>query len=210
MSSLRPLYWQAAQHFDERYKRKQKASQNTRFGSLGTELWEPNIFIWVLLSESSIKFLQVAKFLFMYSFTHTNIVFLFKHQYASLSTFVNLSPLTTCLKSDRRKRSRKYPPGTPSTSQLSKDEQELRWNKLLLDDLNNDLIVTKQNLTKSKTLLVTQVIKIFCKAKSKKVIPLVLFFHAYVTLMSCGKTSLAKINKPLTYSVLYFLKLCQE
>ena len=91
----------------------------------------------------------------------TNIVLLFKHRYASLGTFVNLSPLTTCLNSDRRKLSRKYPPGTPSTSQLSKDEQELRWNKLLLDDLNNDLIVTKQNLTKSKTLLVTQVIKIF-------------------------------------------------
>ena len=38
MSSLRPLHRQAAQHFDERYKRKQTASQNTPFGSLGTEL----------------------------------------------------------------------------------------------------------------------------------------------------------------------------
>ena len=33
------------------------ASQNTLFGSQGTELWEPNIYIWVLS--------------FMYCFTHT-------------------------------------------------------------------------------------------------------------------------------------------
>ena len=37
------------------------ASQNTPFGSQGTELWEPNIYIWVFFFESSIKFLQVTK-----------------------------------------------------------------------------------------------------------------------------------------------------
>ena len=37
------------------------ASQNKLFGSLGTELWEPNIYIWVFFFESSIKFLQVTK-----------------------------------------------------------------------------------------------------------------------------------------------------
>ena len=88
MSSLHSLHRQAAQHFDEHYKSKQRASQNTPFGSLGTELWEPNIYIWVLFSESSIKFLQVTKFFFNYSFTHTNIVFLFKHLMSSSKTFV--------------------------------------------------------------------------------------------------------------------------
>ena len=38
MSSLRPLHQQAAQHFDERYKWKQRASQSAPFGSLDTEL----------------------------------------------------------------------------------------------------------------------------------------------------------------------------
>ena len=37
------------------------ASQNTPFGSLGTEHWEPSIYIWVFFFESSIKFLQVTK-----------------------------------------------------------------------------------------------------------------------------------------------------
>ena len=61
------------------------ASQNTPFGSQGTELWEPNIYIWVLFFQSVYnssnlqRHLQVSKFWFMYSFTHTKIVFLFRH-----------------------------------------------------------------------------------------------------------------------------------
>ena len=61
------------------------ASQNTPFGSQGTELWEPNIYIWMLFFQSVYnssklqRLLQVSKFLFMYSFTHTKIVFLFRH-----------------------------------------------------------------------------------------------------------------------------------
>ena len=34
---------------------------NTPFGSLGTELWKPNLYIWVFFFESSIKFLLVTK-----------------------------------------------------------------------------------------------------------------------------------------------------
>ena len=79
MWSLRPLHRQAAQHFDERYKRKQTASQNIPFGSLGTELWEPNIYICVLFSESSIKFLQVTKLLQVSIFLY---VLLYSHQYS--------------------------------------------------------------------------------------------------------------------------------
>ena len=37
------------------------ASQKTSFGSLGTEVWEPNIYIWVFFFEGSIKFLQATK-----------------------------------------------------------------------------------------------------------------------------------------------------
>ena len=36
------------------------------------------------------RLLQVAKFLFMYSFTHTNIVFLFKHLPTEIVTFKNV------------------------------------------------------------------------------------------------------------------------
>ena len=83
MSSPSQLHRLVTLHFDERYKHKQNesfwASQSTPFGSQGTELWEPNIYIWVFFFESSIKFLQVTKTfascsLFMYSFTHTNIL----------------------------------------------------------------------------------------------------------------------------------------
>ena len=64
MSSLRPLHWQAAQHFDERFICRVShfwASQNRPFGSLDTGLWEPNIYIWLFFFESSIRFLQVSK-----------------------------------------------------------------------------------------------------------------------------------------------------
>ena len=78
------------------------ACQNKPFGSLGTELWEPSIYIWVLFSESSIKFLQVSKtfasckFLFMYSFTHTNIVFLFRHLPTEIGIFINVCYQMKC------------------------------------------------------------------------------------------------------------------
>ena len=61
------------------------ASQNTPLGSQGIEFWGPNSYVWVFFFESinnSCKLqriLQAAKFLFMCSFTYTNIVFLFRH-----------------------------------------------------------------------------------------------------------------------------------
>ena len=90
MSSLRLLHRQAAQHFDERYKRKQSESF----------LSQQEHTIWVPRNRPlRIKYLhldvslwkqykiQVAKFLFMYSFTYTNIVFLFKHLSAGIVMF---------------------------------------------------------------------------------------------------------------------------
>ena len=73
----------------------------TLFGSLGTELWEPNIYIWVFFFKNSIKLLQVtrllqvAKFLFMYSFTHTNIVCFFNHLPTEIAIFKNVCYFVT-------------------------------------------------------------------------------------------------------------------
>ena len=127
MSSLRPLHRQATQHFDERYKQSESflsqpfiylfiysllfiilylfiylfiLCQNTPFGCLGTELWKANIYIWVFFFESSIKLLQVAKFLFMYSFTHTNIVCLFKHLPTEIAIFKNVCYQMKCFSGD--------------------------------------------------------------------------------------------------------------
>ena len=89
MSSLRPLHRQAAQHFDERFIRKQSESflsqpEQTiwvsRHRTLRTQYLHLGVFLWkqykILASYKDFCKLQ---FLFMYSFTHTNIVFLFKH-----------------------------------------------------------------------------------------------------------------------------------
>ena len=110
MSSLRPLHRQAAQHFDEHHKRKQNhfwASQNSLIGSLGTKLWVPNIYIWVFFFESTINFLQVtktflkvAKFWFMYSFTQTDIFFLFKHLPTEIAIFKNICYQMKCFSGD--------------------------------------------------------------------------------------------------------------
>ena len=91
MSSPRPLHRQAAQHFDECYKRKQSESflsqqEHTIWVSRHRTL-RINIYIWMFFFESSIKSLQVTKtfaickvfvFVFVY-LTHTKIDFLFKH-----------------------------------------------------------------------------------------------------------------------------------
>ena len=96
MSSLRPFHRQAAHHFDERCKRKQTASQNIPFGSLGTEPWEPDIYICMLFSESSIKFLQVTRtfasckvFVYVLIYFH-NIVFFFRHLPTEIVIFINV------------------------------------------------------------------------------------------------------------------------
>ena len=42
------------------------------------------------------RLLQVAKFLFMYSFTHTNIIFLFRHLPTEIAIFVNVCSQMKC------------------------------------------------------------------------------------------------------------------
>ena len=46
------------------------------------------------------RLLQVAKFLFMYSFTHTNIVFLFKHLPTEIVIFKNVCYQMKCFSGD--------------------------------------------------------------------------------------------------------------
>ena len=63
------------------------------FGSQGTELWEPDIYIWVKAVYNSCKLQRLASckfFLCMYSFTHTNIVFLFRHLPTEIVIFINV------------------------------------------------------------------------------------------------------------------------
>ena len=46
------------------------------------------------------RLLQVAKFLFMYSFTHTNIVFLFRHLPTEIVIFINVCYQIKCFSGD--------------------------------------------------------------------------------------------------------------
>ena len=76
------------------------ASQNTPFRSQGTKLWEPNIGCFSLKTVYNSckleRILQVAKFLIMHSFTHTNIVFLFRHLPCEIVIFVNVCYQMMC------------------------------------------------------------------------------------------------------------------
>ena len=88
MSSLRPSDWQAAQHFDERFIRKQSGSflsqpkqtiWVSRNRTLRTQYLDSGVFLrkqYKILA--SYKDFCKLQFLFMYSFTHINVVFLFK------------------------------------------------------------------------------------------------------------------------------------
>ena len=101
MSSLSPLHQLATQHFDEHYKPKQSQSFLSlpeytiwiwRYRTLRKQIF---IFGWFSLKAvyNSCKLqrlLQVAKFFFIYSFTHTNIVFLFKHLPPEIVIFINV------------------------------------------------------------------------------------------------------------------------
>ena len=110
MSSLRPLHRQAAQHFDERNKRKQSESflsqpEQTiwvsRHRTLRTQYLHLGVFLWkqykILASYKDFCKLQ---FLFMYSFTHTNIVFLFKHLPTEIVIFKNVCYYMKCFSDD--------------------------------------------------------------------------------------------------------------
>ena len=100
MSRTSPLHRLATQYFDERYKRKQSESflrqpEHTiwvpRRRTLRTQYLHLGVFLWkqykILASYKDFCKLQ---FLFMYSFTHTNIVFLFKHLPTEIVIFKNV------------------------------------------------------------------------------------------------------------------------
>ena len=82
------------------------ASQNTSFESQGTELWEPNIYIWLFSLKAvynSCKLqglLEVANVFFMSCFTHTNIVFLFRDLPTAIVIFINACYQMKCFSGD--------------------------------------------------------------------------------------------------------------
>ena len=82
--------------------------------SLKTQIFDDPIFTFACFSLKAVynfcklqdfckilaRILQVAKFLFMYSFTHTNIVFLFRHLPNEIIIFINVSYQTKCFSGD--------------------------------------------------------------------------------------------------------------
>ena len=107
MSSPSPLHRLGTQHFVERYKRKQSESF---LSQLGHTIWvfkaqnfENPIFTFVCFSLKAVynscrlqRLLQFAKFLMMYSFTHTNIAFLFRHLPTEIVIFINVCYQIKC------------------------------------------------------------------------------------------------------------------
>ena len=90
VSNLSPLHRLTTQHFVEHYKHKQNKSffepARTHHLGLKAQNLENPIFAFGCFSLKAVydscklqRRLQVAKFLFMNSFTHINIVFLFRH-----------------------------------------------------------------------------------------------------------------------------------
>ena len=110
MSSPSPLHRLATQHFDERYKRKQSKlflSQPEHTIWVSRQNFENPIFTLVCFSLKTVynscklqRLSQVAKFLFVYSFTHTNIAFLFRHLPTKIVIFINVCYQTKCFSGD--------------------------------------------------------------------------------------------------------------
>ena len=80
--------------------------QTPPFGSQGTWLWE-TIFTFGCFSLKLVynsctlqRLAQVAKFLFMYSFTHTNVVFLFRLLPSKIVIFISVCEKIKCFSSD--------------------------------------------------------------------------------------------------------------
>ena len=76
--------------------------------ALKAENFENQIFTFGCFSLKAVyifcklqRLLKVAKFLFMYSFTHTNIVFLFRHLPTETVTFINVCYHMKCFSGDR-------------------------------------------------------------------------------------------------------------
>ena len=108
MSSPRPLHRLVTQHFDERYKRKQSESflsqlehtiLTSRHRTLRIQYLHLGVFLWkqyiILASHKGF-----CKFLTMYSFTHTNIVFLFRHLPTVIFIFINVCYQMKCVSDD--------------------------------------------------------------------------------------------------------------
>ena len=98
MSSLRPLHRQAAQNFDERFIQSElflSHSEHTtwvsRHRTLRTQYLHLGAFLWKQYKILAIyKDFCKLQFLFMYFFTYTNIVFLFKHQPTEIAIIKNV------------------------------------------------------------------------------------------------------------------------
>ena len=79
----------------------------THHSGLNAQNFENRIFTFGCFSLKEVynsfklqRLLQVAKFLFMYSFTHMNIVFLFRHLPTEIAIFINVCYQMKCFSGD--------------------------------------------------------------------------------------------------------------
>ena len=113
VSSSSPLHWLATEYFDERYKRKQSESflsqlEHTIWVSRhrNIQFYISNIYIWVFFFIYFLQYILLAnykdfcKILFMYSFTHTNKVFLSRHLPTEIVIFKNVCYQMKCFNGD--------------------------------------------------------------------------------------------------------------
>ena len=107
MSSPSPLHRLTTQHFDERYKRKQNESflrepEHTIWVSRHRTLRSQYLHLVVFLWKQYIILASYKGFcnLIMYSFTHTNLVFLFRHLPAEIVIFINVCSQMKCFIDD--------------------------------------------------------------------------------------------------------------
>ena len=110
MSSVRSLHRPAAQQFDDPFIRKQSESflsqpeqtiwvsrrrtWTTQYLHLGVFLWKKYKIL------GSYKDFCKLQFLFMYSFTHTKIVFLCRHLPTEIFIFINVCYQMKCFNGD--------------------------------------------------------------------------------------------------------------
>ena len=88
-STRNTTFWWALQTQTEKSFLSQ--SEHSRHRTLRTQYLHLGVFLWKqYIIFASYKLLQVAKFLFMYSFTHTNILFLFRRLPTKIVIFINV------------------------------------------------------------------------------------------------------------------------
>ena len=110
MWRVHPLHRQAAQHFDEHFIRKQSESflsqpEQTiwvsRHRTLRTQYLHLYAFLWKQYKAlASYKDFWKLQLLFMYSFTHYNIAFLFKHLPTEIFMFKSVCYWMNCFYDD--------------------------------------------------------------------------------------------------------------